>query len=233
MSNRLDAYLRFAEEYPHLFQNPTADGLVILLDPADIALVEAQMRAQLVAQGLPSSWAEVGIIQEDQYAMILRDAVRFPDGRQGTYRRQINHPRRNVPGVAILPIWQDQLLLIRQFRHAPRCWCWEIPRGIGELDSSPEENVRRELLEEIRATEIMTLIHLGKYHWNTGVSDDWDHLYLAHIQGYGSPEYAEGITAIQAVSITEFEALLAQQKISDGYTLAAYALAKARKLLPA
>lgn len=232
MHTRLKAYLRFAQQYPQLFQNPTPEGITILLNPSEITLAETEIAAQLLAKGYPPTWAEVGIVQEDQYALIIRDAVRFPDGRLGTYRRQVNHPLRNVPGVAILPIWQEKILLIQQFRHALRRWTWEIPRGMGELDCTAEENVKRELQEEIGATDIIKLIHLGDYEWNSAISEDCDHLYLAQIRSYGEPEHAEGISAIKAVSISEFETMLAQKQLRDGYTLAAYALAKTQQLLP-
>jgi ADP-ribose pyrophosphatase len=157
MSTLVD-YFAFARMYPKLFENPSGAGFVILLDEAEIQKAESHMAEQLKAKGLPSEWAKVGIAFHDQYTMILRDAVRFPDGSLGTYIRMVGN---GTPGVIILPIYQGQVLLIRHFRHATRTWHIEIPRGFGEKDSSNEENAQRELHEEIGA-KISHLVPLGR-----------------------------------------------------------------------
>src|SRR2546421_371902 len=119
---------------------------------------------------MPVEWAQVGIAFEDQYAMILRDAVRFPAGSLGTYIRMV---RKGTPGVIVFPIYQKQVLLIRHFRHATRTWHIEIPRGFGMKDLSSEESARRELREEIEAT-ISCLVPLGRIYPDTGILSEYN-----------------------------------------------------------
>ena len=136
---------------PHLFDNPSSNGFRILLDEDSIRAVEAEVTQRLAQQGRPSGWAEVGIVYEDQYIVVLRDAVRFPDGHLDTYIRIL--PRDERPsGVAVLAMLDGRIVLLRHFRHATRAWHLEILRGFGSPGSSPEEDARREIAEEIGAS---------------------------------------------------------------------------------
>ena len=83
MSTR-EEYFAFAETHPNLFANPPGAGFVILLHENEIREAEAIMSQWLKSQKLPIEWAQVGIAYQDQYRMILRDAVRFPNGLAGT-----------------------------------------------------------------------------------------------------------------------------------------------------
>src|SRR5437588_7157470 len=80
----------FAEAHPEQFVNPPEGGFTILMNEAEIREAEATVVQRLQAIGLPAEWAQVGIVYQDQYGMILRDAVRFPSGALGTYIRFIN-----------------------------------------------------------------------------------------------------------------------------------------------
>ena len=120
-------YLALAKAHPKLFQNPSHDGIRILLDESEIREIEAQMEAK----GLPFEQVRVGIIYQDAYLRIIRDAVLFPDGKKGIYLRLIE-PVDHASGVIVLPVYQGQILLIRHFRHATRTWHLEIPRGFGQ-----------------------------------------------------------------------------------------------------
>jgi ADP-ribose pyrophosphatase len=170
-------------------------------------------------------WAQVGVAFKDQYTLILRDAVRFADGSVGTYIRTI----APVPGVVVLPIWQGQVLLIKHFRHATRSWHLEIPRGFGE-DADARKGALRELEEEIGATGVQ-LLQLGEMYPDTGASNSRVALFYAEISTYGRPEATEAITEILPTPITEFERMIGNYQLTDGFLLAAYARAKARGLL--
>lgn len=124
-------YLAFAKAHPKLFANPSEGGITILLSEEEIQEAEAQMVQWLESKGMPTEWARVGIVYRDQYALILRDAVRFPGGFLGTYIRFVGE-EDDPPGVIVLPVYQGQVLLIRHFRHATRSWHTEIPRGFGK-----------------------------------------------------------------------------------------------------
>jgi ADP-ribose diphosphatase len=223
------AYLAFAQAHPRLFENPTEQGITILLNEADIRAVEDEMERRLAAEGLPAEWAQVGIAYQDQYVFLLRDAVRFPDGSLGTYIRFVD-PDDSAPGVVVLPVYQGQVLLVHHYRHAPRQWSLELPRGFGIPGLTPEETARRELEEEIGAA-VARLIPLGQTRPDTGMMADCVELFYAEITSYGSPDRHEGIDEIRAVSVAEFERLMRENAITCGFTLAAYARAHLRGLL--
>jgi ADP-ribose pyrophosphatase len=75
---------------------------------------------------------------------VYRDAVRLPDGSQGT-REYIRHPG----AVAIVPLFDDgTVLLERQFRYPHRREFIEVPAGKLEPNEPLLETAKRELLEE-------------------------------------------------------------------------------------
>ena len=227
MMSTLADYLAFAEAHPTLFENPPGAGYIILLDEVDIKQAEANMSQWLKAKGLPVEWAQVGIVFQDQYGMILRDAVRFPNGLLGTYIRMVGD---DTPGIIVLPIYQGQVLLIRHFRHATRTWHLEITRGFGEKGLSSEENARREVKEEIGAS-ISYLVSLGHVYPDTGAQSEYNDFFYAEVESYGSPEADEAIVELLPTSISEFERMICDNEITDGFTITAYGLAKARGLL--
>lgn len=227
--SRLENYLAFAKAHSALFENPPVEGITILLDENEIWEVEAQMAQWLEAQGLSRDFAQVGIICQDQYICYLRDAVRFPDGTKSTYSRLVN-PENSVPGVIVLPVYQGQVLLIRHFRHATRTWHLEIPRGFGANGLTNEENAQRELKEEIEAIPLR-LVSLGQVHPNTGMTSACDEIFFAEVESYGNAEIEEAITEILPTPVPEFERMIRDNEISDGFTLAAYTRAKLKGLL--
>lgn len=222
-------YLTFAQKHPKLFENPPGIIFTILLDEDKIQQAEAETARRLAARGLPTEWAKVGIVYQDQYLLLLRDAVRFPDGSLGTYIRFVNPGI--APGVIILPVCQGHVVLLRHFRHATRTWHLEIPRGFGEQGLSSETNARRELGEEIGAAGAgIQLTFLGDVYSDTGMSAAFNKLYYAEIETYREADIHEAIAELQVVPIAEFERLIRNNEITDGLTLSAYAYAKARGL---
>jgi ADP-ribose pyrophosphatase len=224
MNNQRD-YFALTRARPELFVNPPGGGFEILLVEAEIRQAEERAAERLRDAGAPAEWASVGVVFRDQYSTILRDAVRYTDNSVGTYVRIITP----TPGVVILPVCRGQVILIKHFRHATRSWHWEIPRGFG-IDADAQKSARRELEEEIGASEIQ-LIELGEMYPDTGTTDSRAALFYADIASYGKPEALEAITTILPTSITEFEQMIAEGEINDGYLLAAYARARTRNLL--
>jgi len=221
-------YFDLVTARPELFRNPEGAAFAILLDEAEIRQAEAHVAGQLAALGAPKKWAEVGVAFRDQYVLLLRDAVRFADGSLGTYIR-IVAPENSFQGVAILPVWQGQVLLIRHFRHATRAFHLEMPRGFG-TDPDAAVSARRELTEEVGASEI-ELTELGEVYADAGADSSAVALFYAEVASYGAPEVHEGITAILPTPLPEFERMIADGELKDGYLLATYARAKARKLI--
>jgi ADP-ribose pyrophosphatase len=156
--------------------------------------------------------------------------VEFPDGKIGGYIRFINRTSNEAGGfnVILMCVQNDQVLMIRKYRHETRGWSWEFPRGFGEAGLTAEENARKELEEEIgaKAARLILLANAAEQKGGTAV-------FYAKI----APEQkitldvSEGIASYRWVSQPELDDLVAQGKLVDWFSLWAYALAKDKKLI--
>jgi ADP-ribose pyrophosphatase len=231
-----ERYSQVMNKWPQLFENLPDARYEILSDPSLVADAESEERNRLQARGLPGSWSQTGVVYEDPYLFILRDAVRRPDGSLGTYARTL--PASGAAGAVVLPLLEGMIVLLRHFRHATRKWHLEIPRGFGEVGVSAAEQARQELREEIEA-EADNLIHLGAFHSNTGIASDQVELFLAEISALGSPQTAEGIEAIEVRTPYQVAQLIhgdgtddPLRTITDSFTIGAFTRAWVRGLLP-
>src|SRR5579884_462051 len=221
-------YLSFAKLHPDLFVNPPTGGFTIILDEDEIREIEAFMAQKLSMRGLPASLAQVGIVYEDQYGRILRDAVHFPDGSPGTYIRFVSRAV-GVPGVVILPMYQGNILLLRRFHHATRRWHLEIPAGAGSAQLTGEEAARQLLLRDIEAIT-GSLVPLGRLDVGPGMTADGAELFYARLASYGQGNRREGITEVLCLDLPAFERMIRENEINDGFTIAAYLHAKLQGL---
>ncbi|MFN3075619.1 MAG: NUDIX hydrolase [Alphaproteobacteria bacterium] len=231
MTNRddnLTEYLNFIAKYPDLYQNPEG-GVEVLLNAEEILATERKQAERLRAEGLPQVWARLGIQFEDQYSVLVRDAVRFPDGSSGTYFRILPKPLERY-GAVMLPLWQGRIVLLRHFRHATRTWHLEAPRGSAEAEETTEMDVRRELAEEMGG--IVERLHsLGTMHVSTSHFPVRMSLFLAELSAMGEPALGEGITGLVLATPEEFIAMIDRDEITDSHTLAAFTKARIRGLL--
>ena len=141
-----------------LFRNSGEQGEIrILTDQKEILQVERQLQR------------EIGIVYEDEYIRLVRDAVVFPDMSKGTYIRILSC--RPESAAAVLPVSGGKILLLRHFRHSLRKWVWEIPRGFGEPSLTAEENAEKELERSIRNEDLLRLMNLQKslVYFNTSI----------------------------------------------------------------
>lgn len=224
----LSGYRSLRQAAPELFANPPGAAFEILTDPGQQQLAAAQVAGLLRDLGLPPESAGIGLLYRDQYLTLVRDAVRFRDGSVGGYLRIL--ASGDGLGAAVMPLIERRIALVRHFRHATRQWHWEIPRGFGPAGEPPDQTARRELEEEIkvRATQ---LIHLGTLHVDTGLSSASSELFLARGDGIGPPETSEGIDDVRLVAPAELEEMIRGGAITDSFTLAAFAHARARALV--
>jgi ADP-ribose pyrophosphatase len=215
-------YLKLIDSYPDAFKNPTEAnfGIHIATDPAAMDTVEEEMRKRLTAKGLPEQWADVGVVYQDQYSMIVRDAVYFqPGNKPGTYIRRFTPGE--VSGVVILPVYRQSVCMIRIFRHALRRYVLELPRGFSDPGQTPLQNAERELLEEIGG-KASHIYDMGSMVENSGMGNAKAVLFYADLQevGFGSEEN-EGIEKIVYVPVEEFTGMIRDGSLEDSFTLCA------------
>jgi ADP-ribose pyrophosphatase len=102
------------------------------------------------------------------------DHVRLPSGRESV-REVVEHPG----AVAILALTaNDEVILVRQWRHAVRRRLLEIPAGTREPDEATELTARRELLEETGYRAGSTSL-IAEYFSSAGFSNEQMTLYCA------------------------------------------------------
>lgn len=103
-----------------------------------------------------------------------REPVRLPNGRE-TVLDIVHHPGAS----AIVPFASDDdVLLIRQFRHAAGGTIWEVPAGKLDPGDTPEACAARELAEEA-GRRPGRLERLGRIFTTPGFTDEVIHLFAA------------------------------------------------------
>ena len=101
----------------------------------------------MVCDPPPASWPVAG--SEEQFSnwliTVRNDRVQLPDGHHAS-RTVVSH----IGAVGILALDdEDQVLMIRQYRHAAGRELWEIPAGLRDVKGEAlVDTARRELVEE-------------------------------------------------------------------------------------
>ena len=129
-------------------------------------------------------------------------------------------------GVVILTKYRDKFLLLNQFRHAIRREQYAFPRGFAEEGSSPEENVIREISEELGAKVKGTPQKLGQIATDSGLTGACIYAYSVEIEQYEKKINYEGIRSVVELSAQELDEWVRTGKIDDGFTLSTYFLYK-------
>lgn len=234
-ATRLAEYQALRDERPDLFDNPAGAAFEIVTDLDAQDQIAEHTAARLRSANRPTEYGDIGVLYRDQYLILVRDAVRFRDGRHGGYVRQLRpHPAAGAAVLATLP--DSRIVLVRHFRHATRQWHWELPRGFGEVDAAGADTAARELVEEL-GVPAEELIFLGGYRPDSGMTSGTDELYFARLArppgALPADAAAEGIDQVRLATPDEFTKMIRDGELTDGYALAAYAYAVIRGLLPA
>ena len=217
-NENIQTYLSLLAENPSL--NAGNEMLQILLDEEQMLAWEEENQMKL------------GIVVQDRFVTFIRDLVRFPSGGLTGYNRLINTAalQNGGAGSVVLPVMDEKVLLMRMFRHPTQRQSIEIPRGFGEPGLTPLEIAEKEVSEEVGG-KIKKAVELGIYHNNTGLEGNDVYLYLAEMESVGETSPEEGIENLFWVTVSELEQMIADEKITDGFTIAAYTRAKLKGLL--
>lgn len=212
--DKIAKYLKLIKEHPWLM-SPDSALLKIVIEESELRTWQRENNIEL------------GLLVEDKYITLLRDLVEFPNGHRGGYNRIINSAvfRNGGMGVAILPIFENKIVLLKIFRHPTRQWSLEVPRGFGEANLTLPETARKELDEEIQGNADQ-LIDLGPLHSNSGLEGNEIRLFFARLSSYGHLELNEGINEVELVEMSKFEKLISNATITDSFTIAAYTRSK-------
>lgn len=222
----LRRYQRTQDDFPDWFDNPANCPTHILTDRDDICAAQQAVYAERHAAGFQTDDLRVGVLAEDHYmGKLIRDAVRFADGKLGLYNRVVA-----TGGVVVLPILADGIALIRIFRHGPRRWSLEAPQGLLLPNSDPKDEARRELIEEMGAT-VEEVVPLGIVYTSTALTSENLKMFAARISAVGKPQRSEGIDSIHRIAKADIDRLVLDGTICDGPTMSLILRSRQRGLL--
>ena len=139
----------------------------------------------------------VGVMYEDQYAILARYAVLFPgrDGKEPVPGTYISWHWKSLFGknnsVCAMPIASNgSVIFLRTYRHASRSWTLEFPRGGVATAAGILEALAQELREEAGIL-IGEAIPLGKLEPDSGLLSGLVPVYLVRVSGVVVPEREE------------------------------------------
>ena len=106
---------------------------------------------------------------------LRRDTVAMPGG--GDSVREVVHHPGAVAVVALDD--EDDVVLLRQYRHPVGMHLWELPAGLRDEDGEPPlETAKRELAEEVQLAAARWSLLLSVNN-SPGFSDELVHVFLA------------------------------------------------------
>lgn len=150
------------------------------------------------------------------------DQVRLPNGKV-TSLDIIEHPG----AVTLIPIdSQNQLIFVRQYRHAAGKDLLELPAGTLDEGEMPEECAYREIREEI-GLSAGKLSKVGEFFLAPGYSTEYMYVYLAT---YLHPDPLQGddeeFISVEYIPLNKIPEIISQGMIEDAKSLAALFLAQ-------
>lgn len=140
------------------------------------------------------------------------DEVRLPDGARIEYG-----VLESAGFVAVVPVTERGVLLVRQWRQPVGGFTLELPGGSLEKGENPQETVRKELLEET-GYRAENLSHLVSVHTSPGRSTEVCHLFRCRAVRTLSGPQPEPTEFISAVELPLAEAV---EKVYSGEITAA------------
>ena len=208
LGNEWKSYLELKDNRPSLFVNT---GSISIVFDEEIILKFQQENGR-----------KIGVLYESSYNMLVVDLV-YEKDKYYAYERVV--PKEKEPGVVIVPKYKNRFILLKQYRHAIRDYQYAFPRGYGENKISIEDNVAKEMREEIGA-EISQIKYLGEVVPDSGLSSNKALVYICEVEKYMPMCNNEGIDKIIEITYEEAEAMVKKGQINDGFTLSAFYLYK-------
>ncbi len=168
-------------------------------------------------------------IYRNRWLTLKEDRILRADGSEGIYS-----VIEKTDFVVIIPVQDDAIFVVEQYRYPLKERTIELPQGSWELSPSapPEEIAAGELREET-GLSAGTLDYVGYQKLAQGYSAQGYHIYIAndlsyHGQQLDAEEY--GLTARKMKS-RDFNRLILEGRITDATSVTAFLLAKEKGLL--
>jgi ADP-ribose pyrophosphatase len=167
----------------------------------------------------PNPWQTLTstVVYDNGRLRLREDAVLQPDGARGSYTF-IELP---TPIVAIVPVAENAVYLVRQWRYPWGRNSWEIPAGACEPGEEPLDGARRELAEEV-GLQASDWEPLGEGMGSASMAAHY-HLYLARgltpVAGTHRRDGAESDLIVQPVPLPAAIAAAMDGRIVHAFTV--------------
>ncbi|MCB9763607.1 MAG: NUDIX hydrolase [Alphaproteobacteria bacterium] len=206
----------------------------LLTSKEEIEQARAEIKVRLRQRGEDESLAKIGVVYQDQYLIVFRDAVRFRTGNAGTYLRvTLPGGLQGDAGVVLIVTRAGQVLLKRSYRHATRRWELEFPRGFRAIGRSIEGAALDELHEETGYRGSAEPVIIGRFLPDSGLMPHTVTVVGVEVSGHPDAMNLEEMESIQSEEVwmtpTQITASTRDGTLRDGMTLAAWALYRSRQ----
>ena len=148
---------------------------------------------------------------------VERDRVRFEGGREVSL-----DVVRHRASVVLIPMPSpDEVILVRQYRHAIERWIWELPAGTSEPDESPDAAAARECHEEVGLVP-GKMTNAGTLFPTPGFCDEAMTFYIA--EDLREPSHAAALDEDEQLepktfTVAELEAMARRGELEDMKTI--------------
>jgi ADP-ribose pyrophosphatase len=164
------------------------------------------------------------LVYESKWMKLRVDDIEYEGGTKGVYD-VVDKP----DFALIVPLVDDKLYLVKQYRYPVEGVFWEFPQGSHEED--PGIDARKLALSELKEETGLTakkIKKIGYLHEAYGFCSQGFHIFLAEdfTQGEQQLEAGEEGMEVGLFSIAEFEKMVKDGKIRDAATVSAYGLLK-------
>lgn len=204
-------YFDLMKKYPDLFSG--SDIYPIVKDLSTIVEYEKKTNKK------------IGVLYHSEYNMLIADLIKRDNGQFFVYERVIPTEGNAVIAIAV---YENQLILLKQYRHAIRDYQYSFVRGYGSKNISAENNVKKEIYEEI-GSSALSYTFLGKVLIDSGLTAAGAYVYLCEVTAPVVNGKNEGIEDLVFADKRKFENMIRQGNINDSLTLSAYQLYLAYK----
>ena len=156
------------------------------------------------------------MIYEGKILNLRKDIIQTESNKKAV-REIVEHK----PAVAIVPIDDNEnVLLVRQYRHPAKQYLLEVPAGLIETEEEPDIAAMRELREEIGYSS-NNLRLLGGFWSSPGFTDEYMYCYIARdlVENRLPADDDENIE-VESIPITQVHKLIKFGEITDAKTIA-------------
>lgn len=193
-------YMKLVDNYPQYFKQ------------------HKQSRLVLDMGALFRSNKDLGVIYEGSTFQVIVDLVQDQNKNLTEQARII--PADDIKKFLIIAVYQDRFILLKQFIHSIRKYQYMFPTA--SLESKSD-------LSNKFGISINSFKYLGKLVADSSISCIETEIYTCLVDSFMVDTFSHESAGAFLISEVDFEKLIAQGKLTDASTLAAYSMWKNKK----